>query len=500
MKPANTLKLQLLDAIEEMLAGFVKKPTPSPLHITVALSGGLDSMVLLQLAHLYAQSVNNQQEKSDNKASTKCVVELSALHINHGISAYAKQWELFCQSQCEQREISFYCQSTHIQKQAQQSLEADARTARYELINSHIEKMAEQAKCEHCIVLLGQHQNDQAETFLLQLQRGAGVKGLSCMPFSQRRDSKSHYMRPLLAFSRQQLHMFAEQEQLQWVEDESNQDQNFERNFVRHSVLPLLQNKWPHISKTISRSANLCAQAQDVIDEYMHLLAADLRSANNSVCIAKLIKHSPATQASFIRYWLQGLSAQLPSQAQLSDILGLVQESSNKTPYIAFKGLGIEKFQAYLHVHRLSEHEDGEFDFSQSLHCDVACLYRFEVVANEDKGSFKYPLNTLSTVSIVFGGANMRAKFYANRPSKTLKKWYQEWGVSPLLRKSCAVIMHNSMVVAVILNRVNEVHINQEGVQEEPHLNAPVIHQNLQFLDSCKESLQSVKAMLIAPL
>ena len=189
-------------------------------QLVLGLSGGLDSMVLLELCHQLTQS---------------STIKLSAVYIHHGLSANADQWAAFCQQQCLQRNIAFEVQKVQLNSNA--NIEAQARAARYSALAAFV-------VTPQTALLTAHHADDQLETLLLALKRGAGPAGLSAIaavqPFAA-----GWLLRPLLEFSREQLEAFAKEQQLEWIEDESNNDSRFDRNFLRLQVIPLLQQRWP---------------------------------------------------------------------------------------------------------------------------------------------------------------------------------------------------------------------------------------------------------------
>ena len=252
----------------------------------VALSGGLDSTVLL---HLLVQL-----------HQTHSVPPLTAIHVHHGLQTAADAWPAHCQSLCDGLKVPL--KVMRVQVQAGASQERAARDARYQAFVS-IVQMNE-------VLLTGQHRDDQAETVLFRLLRGAGVNGLAGMP-RQRHLGQGHLCRPLLGVSRTELEIYAREHDLVWIEDPSNAQTDFSRNYLRHEVLPTLTRRWPHAATTLARSAAHCAEAQGLLDE---LAEEDLSSARSetffswlclpSLELAPLARLSPARQRNAMRTWL----------------------------------------------------------------------------------------------------------------------------------------------------------------------------------------------------
>lgn len=279
MKPTLTAKLL------QTLAPWRNAPA---WHI--AFSGGLDSTVLL---HLLADLAKNQS-----------LPPLQAIHVHHGLQAAADAWPAHCQAVCDAAGVSLRVMYVCVQPGA--SLERAARDARYQAFAEAIGPGEP--------LLTGQHRDDQAETLLFRLLRGAGVRGLAAMP-AQRPLGEGHLVRPLLDVSRAELEVYARAQQLSWIEDPSNSDPRFSRNYLRHQLFPLLTARWPQAVNTLARTAGHLAEAQGLLDELAQLdvQAAQLPSAFPwlalpSLALAPLRDLSDARQRNALRYWLAPLT------------------------------------------------------------------------------------------------------------------------------------------------------------------------------------------------
>jgi tRNA(Ile)-lysidine synthase len=282
---------------------------PQGSRLVVAFSGGLDSSVLLwSLSRLLQQ--NNPS-----------AFGLAAIHVNHGLSPNAATWQQFCADTCARLGIELRVEQVHISRQSGASLENLARQQRYAAFIRCLQP-------GDCLVM-GHHLDDQAETFLLRTLRGSGPRGLAAMPVTRTlgrgaslRPFLSPLLRPLLGVTRQALEHFARAQQLQWIEDESNDSTAFDRNFCRHELLPVISQRWPAYRENWRRSAELCAEAEALLQELAAQDYALIATQDETVIAAAALgRLSPARQRNLLRYWLQRLRVADPGWNTLQQIV-----------------------------------------------------------------------------------------------------------------------------------------------------------------------------------
>jgi tRNA(Ile)-lysidine synthase len=285
-KPLGTHAQHVLNA----LSGFEPE-----LPLAVAYSGGADSMALLWACH------------------TKWPSQVRAVHVHHGLQVAADEFVAHAKAFCDSMQIPFAWIKVNAKHAPGQSPEDAARIARYEALTEVLSK-----EWDHKVksIALGQHADDQIETLVLALSRGAGLPGLSGMR-PQWESAGVCFYRPLLSLSSKDLRACLSELGLTWIEDPSNLDESFTRNKIRARVVPSLLECFPEFGATLARSALHIAQAQGILDE---VALGDLELVGNPPQIKKLQTLSVARQGNVLRSWLK-LEGCTPSAAQLQELL-----------------------------------------------------------------------------------------------------------------------------------------------------------------------------------
>jgi tRNA(Ile)-lysidine synthase len=280
----------VIESLRSSVRAVLAAHAPPGARIAVGLSGGVDSVVLLDLLHELAPSLG---------------CSLSALHVNHGISPNAASWAEFCATLSARLKVPIKIVTLQVKAGPRESLEAQARAARYEALRA----------ADADFIALAHHQDDQAETLLLQLLRGAGPRGLAAMPVLDA--GQPALLRPLLAATREQILAYARARGLEWIDDESNRDIAHKRNYLRERVTPLLRKAFPGYPATLARSAEHCAESAALLDA---LAAIDLEQAveNASLSLASLRKLDTPRAKNALRAFIIGQGLPLPSSARLS--------------------------------------------------------------------------------------------------------------------------------------------------------------------------------------
>lgn len=291
----------MLDAIGAALAD-----EPSDTRIAIAYSGGLDSTVLLDAAVRVA-------------GAQRCV----AFHIHHGLSPNADRWLEHCEAQAATLGVAFAARRVEVRREAGVSLEAAARDARYRALDALCDGERVQR------IWLAQHADDQAETVLLQLLRGAGLAGLAAMaPEHRPAGAAVTRVRPLLQLLRAQLEDYARRRALRWIDDESNTDTRFARNALRHHVLPQLAVHFPGFRDALARTAAHAGAAQRLVDELARIDMQTTASADGqTLARAALVALDDERALNLLRYWMRTLGLPAASTARLTDALRQLRDA-----------------------------------------------------------------------------------------------------------------------------------------------------------------------------
>ncbi|GAB7229633.1 tRNA lysidine(34) synthetase TilS [Vibrio rotiferianus] len=400
--------------------------------IVLAFSGGVDSRLLLELLSRY------QQVNSTGNNPIKC----HAVYVHHGLSSNADDWADKCLMWAEQVGITCSVEQVSLDINSGDSIELLAREARYQVLSKHIQAGD--------LLLTGQHADDQVETFLLALKRGSGPKGLSSMaesmPFAG-----GMLVRPLLAIKREQIEAAAKEEGLDWVEDESNQDTRYDRNFLRHRIVPDLSERWPSIHQAVQRSASLCAQQEALLDELLGAVFERALKSDLSLSIDELATHSDLVRARLIRMWLAKLNANMPTQVQLNLIwneVGLAQQDAN--PKLQLKQGEVRRFQNRLYW--VTETADVT-TWQSDIQTDTALvlperLGELTLNTSSEQATIALPPQP-ELLRVTFNPEGLSAHPTTRNHSRKLKKLFQEYNVPSWLRRQIPILMYQNQVVAV---------------------------------------------------
>lgn len=393
----------------------------------LGFSGGLDSHVLLSLCH---------------QLTAEFKLKLRAIHINHGLSAQATQFEQHCAIVCANYGIDFIARKIKVDLTVGDSLEEKARKTRYQTLVNYL--------AIDDMLLTAHQQDDQAETVLLQLFRGAGPKGLAAMPMIKA-FGRGYHARPLLNMPRIDLIKYAEANQLIWIDDESNSNTRLSRNFIRHEILPLIKHRWPSVTQTLMRSANHCAEAQLLLDNYAKQLCEEMRgSKQHTLSVKKLLQQDDKYQRLILRTWIHQHGFPLPDAKKMTVIQSDVLRAAwDRLPRVCWQHIELRRYRDDIFlIHQITSTSDKcsyPWDFSHPL-----CLNELGVLhANKVLGrGLRIDLVTQATIRFREGGEVI----YLQKRGRhhTLKNLLQEWDVLPWERNRIPLIFVGEKLVAAV--------------------------------------------------
>ena len=297
-------------------------------RIFIGYSGGVDSHVLLHVCAAFPE------------LKTK----ITAVYIHHGLQKEADDWAIHCQKIALDLGVSFLEIRVDASANPRESPEEAARNARYNAFKNLV--------LENDILLMAQHREDQLETVLLQLFRGSGLKGLAGMP-EKMPYAKGFLLRPFLNVSKVEITAYALENQLIWIEDPSNQSTIYDRNFLRHEIIPQLKGRWQSLDKTVSRTATHCADAQNLISTIaQNHFEMVFNAEDKTLNIAKLQTFSEIEQRLILRHWFEHLGLRMPSHDFLERILKeVIGAKIDRHPILHKKGLTVSRKGKNLVIH-----------------------------------------------------------------------------------------------------------------------------------------------------
>lgn len=399
----------LPDLIEPLLV-----TAPGVSRLVIGFSGGLDSTVLLHLARAW------QYRHPD--------IAIMALHVNHQLQSAADAWQRQCEQVCREWQIPFIAERIAVDRD-QASLEQAARAARYEAFRRHAGAGD--------LLLLAHHRDDQVETLFQRLLRGSGPLGLGGMGMLSRNEGLL-IGRPLLEQDRSELEEYARQHGLRWIDDPSNQDQAFERNFLRQDALPRLRARWPRLNQTVARAARLSREVAELLDDLAEQDGAGQCRPGEPLPL-HLLENLPRRRArNLLRHWIRLQGAGLPSEAQLERGLDdLVFAAPDTQPELQWGAHRLRRFRHALYCLPVLPAPDVTaltVTLDQLLSGDLA--WAGGRILHRTHHGVAFSRSRLQQGPLVLrgrrGGERLKP---VNRATNTLKHWLQDCQVPPWWRE-----------------------------------------------------------------
>lgn len=411
----------LRELLREKLEGFRDVE-----RFVVAYSGGADSHALLHAL-----------------VSLELPQDILALHVNHGLSPHADSWQTHCEMVARVLGVEFCAERVQVIRNGN-GLEHAARQARYDIFSRHIS--------QGDVLLMAHHADDQVETFFLRLLRGAGVRGLGGMP-EWRAIGSGCLFRPWLACSQEEVLAYVREHRLAWVEDESNADLQFDRNYLREQLLPLLEARWPQARHSIARSMAWCGEADAVNDELAEIdffaCYPHAERCGFSLAYAYLRGLSQARRRNVLRLWLMRCGVPVPGYRILDAIQAQTMDSRiDAAPIVVWEGWQCRRYQGRIHVLPQLPPLDSE----RVWQCSAD-----DAISNAGFGelSFVYVsghgmrLDSTRPLTVSFAREGVRCRPHGREHSQSLKKLFQECSIPPWLRERTPLIYQDDKLLAV---------------------------------------------------
>ncbi|MEM7281540.1 MAG: tRNA lysidine(34) synthetase TilS [Pseudomonadota bacterium] len=394
---------------------------PETTRYVVGLSGGLDSTVLLHLCKTHITEI-----------------PVVSLHINHGLHPDANSWSDHCVDYAAELGLPHQTLIVEVNQSQGESPEDAARMARYAAFQGFLKPGD--------VLLLAHHLDDQRETLFMRMLRGAGSLGLMGMP-SCRPLGAGRLHRPLLDLSRNQLAAYATTHQLPSIQDPSNDEPRFDRNFIRHQVFPLLAQRWS--VEALDRVARHAQQSSRLLDNLAEIDYQVVKADGDMLRIRDLAELSPERQANLLRFWIRRSGFQMPSQRRMQTILGtMLNARMDGQPSVAWSDVCLRRYRNHLLLTDVSPAVPGsELTWhGPSDTLDLGGIGRLCLQSSGgsiDPSKLSWPL----AVSFRQGGETIRPQ--AQGPGRDLKKMFQEHGVFPWVRGWVPLIYSQDKLVAV---------------------------------------------------
>lgn len=388
--------------------------------VILGFSGGVDSTVLLHLLASYPDLHH----------------QITALHVNHGISQHADAWQAHCEAFCASLGVHFIAEAVEVNGAV--NLEERARKARHLVFSREVG----QGNC----LLLGHHMDDQAETVLLQLFRGSGVDGLAAME-EESFLGDTLVFRPFLSKTREQILQYAIANRLSWIDDESNMNTTYSRNFLRHQIIPLLQSKWPGVSRSLARTARHCQQAKLNLIQLALEDCPELSVSTPILSLELMNRLSASRVGNVLRLWLKNNKVALPSSSTFDRIVHEVMVAGvDAQPEVAWGNVLVRRYRHQLYL-------DKQFKMERPLWIEWHDFPHrvtwfdplFSLSARPSDQGLKIPDKAKIHIRFRQGGEEM---IWRNQ-TKKLKKLFQEWHVPPWMRERIPLIYINGELAAI---------------------------------------------------
>jgi len=392
--------------------------------VVIAFSGGVDSSVLLHACYQYAQRSGHH---------------IKALHIDHQLQANSFDWERHCQQFCAVLNIEYASMQVDTQAFVDSGPEGAAREARYQAFTQYLQAGE--------VLFTAHHADDQVETLLLRLLRGAGTQGLiGCA--EHRALGLGQLSRPLLQVSQQDILNYAQSYQLNWCEDPSNQSTQPDRNYLRHEVMPKLLQRWPHLRDTVLRAGKWQAESAQLLDRLAQQDCAECH--DNPLAIERLPLNDAISLKNALRWWIRQQGFRPPSAKVLHEIIThLLPAAQDAQACVRWSQMELRKYREKLYVFPALQSHSTAQNITWNLQQPLLIASVGVTLTRDQLYSAGLRLQNIEQLQVRFrqGGESLRPR--GRDCEKTLKALFQEQGIPPWQRDRVPLLYHNEQLIFV---------------------------------------------------
>jgi len=404
----------------------------------LAYSGGLDSTVLL---HVLSRQLVRER--------------LKAVHVHHGLSANADLWAETCARECSALGVEFFLEHVNLSAKGK-GLESAARDARYKAVIKVATTLVESSRETAVTVLTAHHANDQTETLLYRVFRGSGLAGLEGIKKERKLAPNISVIRPLLSVSRAELAEYAKHFGLNYIEDESNNDPGYDRNYLRKEVMPAILKRWPAALKQVSRLSSLVSKEQALLNTYglIDLKSCGLRDERmgSSIEFSKLLAWPENRRFHVMRTWAKEKAHNIPLSEHLEHLDGFLNANADKCPRLEWGDACLSRYRNRLYLlpraffQTKKQCDRGKISWDISSSCDLSNGFYLEC---DYLGIPPGQNRIIEDLDIKFRTGGERCRPKGRRHSQVLKKLLQEYSLEPWLRDAVPIIYHQERLIAV---------------------------------------------------
>lgn len=392
----------------------------------IAYSGGMDSTVLLYQL-LQIKQTNPQ-------------INIRAIHINHNLHCHSKKWQKHCLKICQRYNIPLIIEE--IDADITKNIEETLRIKRYNLIHKNL--------FEKEILLTGHHLNDQCETFFLSLKRGSGPTGLSAMSV-EKIFGKTKIVRPFLTKTKKELKTWAKSNKLKWIEDFTNFNTNYDRNFIRHKIFPILEKKWPFFLKNCFRTTQICNEETKLKNILLKEKMKKFLQYNECLNVENFIHLKEELCKALIRYWISLKNIKAPSYKTIQIIYNeIIYHQKNTNIKVIIGKNEIRRYKNSLYFIKITKKIKNMIIFWHNTHHKLSLPNNLGyIVKNNEKGT-KIPIpknNALINIRFQYEG---KIFIVGKKKQKNIKNIWQEYNIPPWLRNQIPLLFYNDQLISAL--------------------------------------------------